>query len=187
MSTATLGGLDREIARIYEEVSDPAERVRRAEQPLRAFLRDTVLPIDAYGARSTNLYARYRLNAPELPIQVVLAIWNPGSDSPMHNHQHLTGVVTLLTGRLMETKYDLAPDGDAWRVVAEAPTEMQCGAFSPIYPEGIEQVHRMFNPGDETAATLHVYFGHLTRLDRYLPMPDGRLRAEPRDLWFDPA
>lgn len=154
-------------------------------QAFETLLRDPGLDLAAYSAGSAKLYARYLISDPTDPFELVLALWRPGADSPIHDHQGLSGMVGLWRGELVETRYELAREGGAFRILWQGGSRMEPGVANPIYPSGMHQVHRMYNSGTELAASLHLYFGKLRRLNRYLPVADGRLMASPRDLWFD--
>jgi hypothetical protein len=177
--------LDEQIARIHAGGGTPEAMFDKLRGPFEHVLRNPGVDLNAYSAKSTNLYARYLVSNPALPIQLVLAFWRPGADSPIHDHQGLTGAVGLLQGELVETKYDLQPEGERFRIAWQGGGRMQEGLASPIYPSGFHQIHRMYNPGIRTATTLHVYLGRLTRVNRFFSEPDGLLRVEARDLWFD--
>lgn len=180
-----LSTLDDEIAAAQRGGGTPEAQFDRMRGPLEHFLRNPAVDLAAYQAKTANLYARYLVSDPALPMELVLAVWRPGADSPIHGHANLTGAVGLLAGTLVETKYELRADGDRFAIHWQGGGAMQKGLASPIFPDGLHQVHRMYNPGVQTAFTLHVYLGKLRRIDRYFPEPDGRLRAEARDLWFD--
>lgn len=182
---STLPTLEDEIAIAAGQGGEPAALFARIRGPLENFLRNPSVDLRAYDEKTKNLYARYLVSDPASPVELVLAVWRPGADSPIHDHQALTGAVGLLGGELVETKYELTFAGGKARIAWQGGGRMQAGMASPIYPDGLHQVHRMYNPGVATAHTLHVYVGKLRRVTRYFPEPDGGLRAEARDLWFD--
>jgi predicted metal-dependent enzyme (double-stranded beta helix superfamily) len=177
--------LEDQISVICRQEGSPEQQFNALRGPLEHFLRNPGIDAHSFASRSGNLYARYLLSDPSLPAQVVLALWRPGADSPIHDHQGLTGAVGLLSGSLVETKYELVPDGDGFRIGWQGGGQMQPGLASPIYPTGLHQMHRMYNPGVVTAATIHLYLGKLTSVKRYLQGEDGLLRPESRELWFD--
>ncbi len=179
--------LEDQLAGILRQEGTPEQQFAALRGPFEHFLRNPGIDLTAFVTRSSNLYARYLLSDPALPAQIVLAFWRPGADSPIHDHQGLTGAVGLLSGNLVETKYELVAEGDGFRVAWQGGGQMQPGLASPIYPTGFHQMHRMYNPGVITAATVHVYLGRLKVVNRYLPSGDSLLRPESRDLWFDGA
>jgi predicted metal-dependent enzyme (double-stranded beta helix superfamily) len=180
-----LSSLEEELTASYARGGTPEEQFVRLRGPLENFLRNPALDLAAYDARTPNQYARYLLSAPAAPLEIVLALWRPGADSPIHGHGGLTGAVGLVAGELVETKYELAAAGAHFRAVWQGGGKMQPGLASSIFPGGMHQVHRMYNPGVRLAASLHVYLGKLRRVQRYLPAAEGLLRAETRELWFD--
>lgn len=185
MGMSLLSTLDDEIAAVQGAGGSPEAQFDRMRGPLEHFLRNPAVDLSVYQAKTSNLYARYLVSDPALPIELVLAVWRPGADSPIHDHDGLTGAVGLLAGALVETKYELRADGDRFKIHWQGGGSMQKGLASPIFPDGLHQVHRMYNAGVQTAFTLHVYLGKLRRVNRYFPDGDDRLRAESRDLWFD--
>lgn len=181
-----LSSLEAELLIAAGPAGTPEVRFDRIRGPLQNFLRNPSLDLTAFEAKTKNLYARYLVSAAAAPLEIVLALWRPGADSPIHDHGGLTGAVGLVAGQLVESKYELEPAGERFRVRWQGGGRMQPGLASPIYPDGMHQVHRMYNPGLSLAVSLHVYLGNLRRVRRFFPDgQEGLLRAEPRDLWFD--
>ena len=185
MSLVSLGGLE-ELLPAIDTQADPDSVFAALRPPFEQFLNDfrPEIPEGKQSARRSP-YARYLLSAPDLPIQVVLAVWEPGTASAIHDHQGLHGAVGLLRGRLSESKYALTSVGESYRVAQRLDAQMIAGKASAIHPWGLHQVHRMANHGSTTAMSIHVYLGRLERVNLYHPRPDGTLATEPRNLWFD--
>ena len=180
--------IDEQLSAIWRQGGTPEELLWRAREPFEAWLEAPGIDLKQYSARSANPYARYLLSKPDLPIELYLALWMPGTESPIHDHQGLTGAVAILAGELVETRYELTQTGDKHEIAWQGGGLMQPGLASPIYPQGLHQVHRMYNPGATTAASVHLYFGKLTQVTHYLPVAKSKLLiTETHGVWHDGA
>ncbi len=182
---AVHAALDEAVLAAYRLEAPPELRVEALRRPLEAVVAEGAIPIQQYSERSRERYARYLLSDPAAPFHIVLAFWRPGADSPIHDHGGLTGAVVAFGEGLSEEKFELVATEGRYAISKRRSAEMRPGKLSPIYPRGIEQVHRMNNLGETTVASLHVYLGRLERINRYLPSGGGVFRQEARDLWFD--
>jgi predicted metal-dependent enzyme (double-stranded beta helix superfamily) len=96
-------------------------------------------------------YQRHLLHAdPQDRYTVVSLVWDHGQDSPIHAHHTWCGVA-VYSGSLSETFY--AGDGGALqplRSITRAP-----GSVS--FDTGGAGIHRIGNPGEGIAVSIHVY------------------------------
>jgi len=148
---------------------------------------------------SKGLYARYLMSQPEDDFQIVLAMWPPGSSSPIHSHDDVTGAVTCCLGAPLENKYRIITEGAEGhsRLERVSSIELGVGEVTPIFPDEDHQLHDMVNPRQTWAATLHVYFRPFKNYNLYIPdtkvpTQGNRRRSSrtdtiriPTQLWFD--
>lgn len=153
-----LRGLDpRTVA--LEPVADliAATRVSPDELDARAFFRE-------------DRYVRVQLHRDEL-FEVLLICWGPGQVSRVHNHAGQLGWVRVLRGTLEETTYRPAardahalPDPEALDGGASLPFPLEqtgsarVSAGPAVVTVGPARgIHRLGNPLDVPAVSLHVY------------------------------
>lgn len=119
-------------------------------------------------------YARHLLHADAAGRYTVVAIvWGPGQFSPVHGHYTWCGY-TVVTGRLREETYRWTRRLQAARLVGAADRAEGDRRFSHA---GVEEIHRLGNPGDSTAVSVHVYGVDAprvsTHVNRVVPLADA--------------
>jgi hypothetical protein len=92
--------------------------------------------------------------------------WPEGAEIGFHDHGGSEGVVLVVAGTLAETVLAPGPIGRPPLTVSRTLGPGDHLAFGP------EHVHRMANPGDEPALSIHVYAPTLTSMT-YFSAPDG--------------
>jgi predicted metal-dependent enzyme (double-stranded beta helix superfamily) len=101
--------------------------------------------------------------------EVYLICWLTGQDTGFHDHDGSSALINVLQGAVREQR--ITDDG--------SPTEgvrYEVGAQVGCAPEDI---HRMTNPWDSPAVTLHAYSPPLRSMGSYSRAEDGKLlRAE---------
>lgn len=154
-------------------------------ETLSAFVREPANRRMEFPRATTGLYTRLLLNDPSDPFQIVLVLWGPGSESPIHDHSSTIGAVGALAGMTYETKYEISVrDGAEW--LREGQTiRLVDGRITPILPDEANQLHAMVNPRQHWAGTVHVYLTPITEFFIYHRGSDGRFQRERRQLWFD--
>jgi quercetin dioxygenase-like cupin family protein len=85
-----------------------------------------------------------------------LICWMPGHDTGFHDHDHSSGAVTVVAGRLREERL-----GYGWQV---AGTTYGAGDVFSFASGGI---HRMLHVGEEPAVSIHVYAPKLQLMGAY--------------------
>jgi predicted metal-dependent enzyme (double-stranded beta helix superfamily) len=103
---------------------------------------------------STESYARHVIYADPAGRFTILAIvWGPGQFSVPHAH-HTWCAYALCDRPLRETLY-------AWNHAAERAEALRTEVRHPGYccyaDAGLDQIHRLGNPGAEPAVSIHVY------------------------------
>lgn len=115
-------------------------------------------------------YARHLLHRdPAGGYSVVVMVWAAGQGTPLHDHDGRWCVECVWQGRIRVTSYSRqadAPDG-LHRFRKESLVDNAVGEAGSLIPP--HEYHRIENAGRETAMTVHVYEGEMTRCNAYLP------------------
>jgi cysteine dioxygenase len=86
---------------------------------------------------------------------LLLLCWGPGQQSPIHDHAGSHCVLKVLSGELMETRYDWPNVNHPMRVVGEDVRSLNQAA----YMHDKLGLHRISNPSsDKPAVSLHLYW-----------------------------
>jgi 3-mercaptopropionate dioxygenase len=171
-------------------MQDTHERSGDRYAPVRAFVRDLGDLVERSGRTSDTVLAiKERLaelirQRPELPAQVktlgsdhyarhllygdpggrfevVVMAWSPGQETPIHDHSGMWCVEGVVQGVIDVTRYDLKEmigDDEARMERTEVIHAGlgQCGALIPPV-----EYHRIANPYESAAFTIHVYGGRM--------------------------
>lgn len=124
-----------------------------------SFLDDWVprLLEEARGAESW--YVARRQDAPDGSLSAQVFVWPAGTGTKVHDHSSW-GALRPLVGTVLEERYERLDDGSivdharlrrAWAAL----WSRQDGASSVLPYDG--GIHRIINPGTETAITVHLY------------------------------
>jgi len=106
---------------------------------------------DAQQRADADRYARHVLHADPLGrYTVVSLVWNRGQQSPIHAH-HTWCSVAVYRGEISETFY-VADQGGPRPV-----RTVRRGAGTLSFDGGEAAVHRIANPADDVAVSIHVY------------------------------
>ena len=83
--------------------------------------------------------------------ELVVIIWRPGQDTPIHDHVGSDCAFLILDGESTETIYDLNSEGLAFPISSRiySPGEV-CAADEP-------DIHRVSNDADSELINMHVY------------------------------
>ncbi|NVJ98683.1 MAG: cysteine dioxygenase family protein [Alphaproteobacteria bacterium] len=106
-------------------------------------------PVNNRGYRRKVLYAH-----PSGFFSVLQLEWQPGAETPVHGH-NAWGCVGVISGEIgCETfkRCDVSEDG----VASTGAIQAGRGAIATVNPDP-EGIHRLFNPTDRVATTLHIY------------------------------
>jgi predicted metal-dependent enzyme (double-stranded beta helix superfamily) len=128
------------------------------------FLDSHVLPLLEEAGRAKDWYVAYRHDG-SYSLQVF--VWPPGSETRIHDHSSW-GAFCCVVGSVLEERYERADDGslpdyarlkDLWR--REWRREDGISSVLP-YERGI---HRVGNPAEEPAISVHLYGPRLGEID----------------------
>ena len=103
-------------------------------------------------------YRRHLLYAdPRGRFTILSLVWRPGQGTPVHGHT-AWGAVGVYSGTAAVANYCCSPEG-----VPEFVSQSDCqpGAVCHV-EEGADSPHRVFNPGNVVAVTIHTYGRDLT-------------------------
>lgn len=119
----------------------------------------SVLP-PAERAGSAERYAAHRLHIePDGSFSILAMVWRPGQETRIHDHVTWC-VFATLQGEPVEDLFALDDAEDA--LIAGGRRPCPAGTVSGDAPPG--DIHRLCNPHEETAITLHVYGTDVSRI-----------------------
>lgn len=99
-------------------------------------------------------YTRHLLHADAAGcFSVVAIVWRAGQFSPVHGH-HIWCAYAVVSGTLQEERYQWSAEARGVRLAERYPRK--AGDISFSYA-GVEEAHRLGNPGGEDAVSIHVY------------------------------
>jgi len=131
-------------------------------------------------------YARRLLHRdPAGRYTVLVMVWGPGQGTELHDHAGMWCVECVHRGRIEVTSFSIrGGDADAGLVRFERETSVvagvgEAGALIPPF-----EYHRIHNPFDAPAVTLHVYGGEMTHCHVFLPVQDGTYQRCWRELSY---
>jgi predicted metal-dependent enzyme (double-stranded beta helix superfamily) len=121
-----------------------------------------------------DYYARHLLyRDPHQRFEVVVMAWAPGQTTPVHDHSGIWCVEGVFTGVIDVTRYDIRENLAADLVRMEQLEVIhaglgECGALIPPV-----EFHRISNPYDALAVTVHIYGGMMRSCRTFTPR-DGQ-------------
>lgn len=125
---------------------------------------DDWLP-DAYARPSDESYRQYLLyRDPRNRFSVVSFVWQPGQQTPVHDHT-VWGLVGVMRGMERCEEFTPPATGAPARKCGEHP--LPAGAVDRVSPT-IGDVHRVSNAGDRTAVSIHVYGADIGTTSRHV-------------------
>jgi predicted metal-dependent enzyme (double-stranded beta helix superfamily) len=127
----------------------------------------------------SDQYASYLVYKPDDEAFAVIAfVWGPGQSSPVHDHL-VWGVVGVWKGTIEEARFrPKQKETDGATIVLEQVETVtaHAGDVSHVYPPS-RDIHRVSNPFDSTAITLHVYGADIGSLERNVyDLATGKIR-----------
>src|SRR5262245_13694906 len=158
----------------------------RVKADLEDLLGRSVLVLDdRFRQPRPDHYARRLLyQDPSDRFTAVVMTWGPGQGTPVHDHGGLWCVEGVVEGEMTVTQYDVAADGDHFRVApAGRPLTAGIGSAGRLIPPTDYHVLANAQP-DAASITLHVYGGSLDGCRIFLPDADGLYRQSVRALTY---
>lgn len=118
-------------------------------------------------------YARRLLHAdPAGRYTIVVMAWDSGQETSVHDHAGIWCVECVYRGRIQVTSYDVKKrDDDLYDIETVEDVRAGVGEAGMLIPPF--EFHKIQNPYEELASTIHVYGGHLTWCHKFLPADNG--------------
>jgi 3-mercaptopropionate dioxygenase len=135
-------------------------------------LKDVQLP-ERLCQEADGCYARHLVCKKDNGYCVVAMVWGPGQGTAVHDHGGVWCVEGCIEGQLEVTSYRMLEKVDEQRVRLEEESRVQVGKGSVGCLIPPFEHHRLHNPFDKKAITLHVYGEELCNCTRYLPEDAG--------------
>lgn len=132
-----------------------------------AFLNSHVLPLLKEAERAEDWYVAYRHDDPDRSYSLQVFVWPPGSATGIHDHSSW-GAFCCVVGSVLEERYERADDGSLpdhaslkklWRLE----WRREDGISTVLPYEG--GIHRVGNPAEESAISVHLYGPRLGEID----------------------
>ena len=165
---------------------DVSGRVAEVKKRLSALINQAPPLPDEVRQTSEGCYGRHFLYGdPDGRFEMVVMTWSPGQETPVHDHAGIWCVEGVVEGNIDVTRYDVTEklEGDLVRMRC---TEVihaglgQCGALIPPV-----EYHRISNPYDHRAISLHVYGGRMRSCRVFRQRGDGLYEVGLKELRFD--
>jgi predicted metal-dependent enzyme (double-stranded beta helix superfamily) len=175
------------IRRLDEAVGLPTER--EIGYAVKAILEDVInadhqfLP-ERYLRTQPNRYARHLLHLdPAGRYSVLVMVWDVGQGTPLHDHAGMWCVECVYKGRIQVTSYNVIGEPTDIPVKFEQESVIfagigEAGALIPPF-----EYHKIENPDDTPAVTIHVYGGEMTWCHAFVPI-EGGYKREYRELRY---
>jgi predicted metal-dependent enzyme (double-stranded beta helix superfamily) len=131
------------------------------------FLDTYILPLLEDARAAEDWYVAHRYDSQDRSYSLQIFVWPPGCGTKIHDHTSW-GAFCCAVGSMLEERYERLDDGcrlDHARLkkVWQLSWSTDDGASTVLpYEEGI---HRMGNPGEAVAISVHLYGPRLGRLD----------------------
>jgi predicted metal-dependent enzyme (double-stranded beta helix superfamily) len=140
--------------------------VRLVKDP--AFFEGEIRPLlkDARGAVS-EWYVAHSYGGKDHSYSLQVFIWPPGTETKIHDHTSW-GVYCCAVGSVLEERYERLDDGSRLdharlRKIRQRKWSIEDGASSVLPHDG--GIHRVGNPGDDAAISVHLYGPRLGEVD----------------------
>jgi len=126
-----------------------------------------VLPLLEEVGRAEDWYVAYRHDDPDCSYSLQVFVWPPGSATRIHDHSSW-GAFCCVVGSVLEERYERADDGslsDYARLKKLWPLRWRReDGISTVLPYE-RGIHRVGNPTEEPAISVHLYGPRLEEID----------------------
>jgi len=116
---------------------------------------------------------------------VLVMVWDRGQGTPLHDHAGTWCVECVYRGRIRVTSFSVH-GGDPETGIVQFQQEQvitagigEAGALIPPF-----EYHKIQNPDEAPAVTIHVYGGEMTFCHVFEPVENGGFRREYRELSY---
>lgn len=189
MATTTHSGRVRELIRRLDEACaarDDATRCKNVMNVLVDVVNSREDFIDPpYLQPTPGRYARRLLHRdPKNRYTVLVMVWGPGQATPLHDHAGIWCVECVYRGKIQVTSYSVrGGDPEEGLVLFEREAVVQAGIGEAGHLIPPFEYHKIANPNETPAVTIHVYGGEMTHCHVFNPVEGGYLR-EYRELAY---
>jgi len=133
----------------------------------RAFLDEYVLPLLEEAEETDEWYVAHNCEGADGSYSLQVFVWPPQTGTQIHDHSSW-GVYCCAVGSVLEERYERLDDGSRLdharlKKVWQLPWSPEDGA-STVLP-GNGGIHRVGNPGDSVAISVHLYGPQLWEVD----------------------
>lgn len=133
----------------------------------RSFLKAHAMPLLEAAHSAQKWYVARRWDAPDGSFSLQVFVWPSGTQTMIHDHSSW-GAYACAAGTVLEERYERLDDGSRHeharlREVWQLPWSPRDGA-STVQP-GDGGIHRVGNPYEETAVSVHLYGPRLGEVD----------------------
>jgi 3-mercaptopropionate dioxygenase len=169
-----ISDLDAAIAK-----DDLATRIQDVRSTLERAVRlnDDLLPAHCYDPADES-YARRLLHVDPAGRYTVMAmVWKKGQGTPLHDHDGLWVVECVCKGKAKVTNYAYLGEKDGLHNFEIQSVSVDTAGQSDFRVAPFEH-HALENPFNETAVTIHVFGGAMTKCGIYQPVDGGWARSD---------
>ncbi len=138
---------------------------RLADNP--TFLNERVLPLLQEAREVEDWYVAYSCNGQDDSYSLQVFAWPPGTRTQIHDHTSW-GAYCCIAGSVLEERYERLDDGSQpghakLKKVWQLSWSREDGASTVLPYEG--GIHRVGNPGDGPAVSVHLYGPRIGEVD----------------------
>jgi predicted metal-dependent enzyme (double-stranded beta helix superfamily) len=131
------------------------------------FLDSHVLPLVEEARRAEHWYVAYRHDDPDCSYSLQVFVWPPGTETQIHDHSSW-GAFCCVVGSVLEERYERAdddslPDCARLKKLWRLDWKREDGISTVLPYEG--GIHRVGNPTEEPAISVHLYGPRLGEID----------------------
>lgn len=141
------------VNELIGQLDDFAEQ-RFPVQEIDHFMRGRILSeeeLAPYTFFEPDYYTRNLIHK-STSFELIAICWQPGQDSPVHGHEGEKCWSRVETGRLRFTSYSKVPSENSLNFEV-----ISVNMGGPGYLDGPADIHKVENPSDTTAISLHLY------------------------------
>jgi cysteine dioxygenase len=103
-------------------------------------------------------YTRNLIATDHVSYSLLLLCWNPGQESPIHDHPCDGCFMEVLEGSIQECRYRVSSvKGDNTKQKLECTQDKTFNEGGIIFIEDSQGLHKVGNPGTRPAVTMHMY------------------------------
>jgi 3-mercaptopropionate dioxygenase len=169
-ATPGLEDLVTAIRVVVSRRSDWQQTARRAAEVLRGHLPSPGVLTGGHRGNPEDLRSRLLYVEPDGTFSILAIVWRPGQVTRIHDHVTWC-VFGVIEGTALEEIF--TPGGNGEFLIPAGRRMSVTGEVSGFAPPG--DIHRVGNPGDRTAISIHVYGTDLSRVGssarRYYDLP----------------